>query len=187
MRQLSNTQRKWVKDLDGEEARVLLQQAKQNLQQAIDLDTQGDYRENLAYDQISQALLTAEFLRWLPEEDASVLAHITQFEQYYTTGLASLAELGQTVSRAEKVLEIARVYLEISVLENCDRAETLAPQSLQTFQEFNRRKLEAFAYQLLGEIYIKRANDQQPEALTTAQHYLSESLPETARRLTPTR
>ena len=68
---------------------------------------------------------------------------------------------GQTVSRAEETLDIARAYLEIPALQNLTLAETLASrwrslpvrESLETFQEFNRRKLQANAHKLLGEIY----------------------------------
>jgi tetratricopeptide (TPR) repeat protein len=65
LRQLSNTQRQLAKNCSREEATALLQQAEHHLQQAIQLDTAGDYRENLAYDHIALALLSAEHLRWL--------------------------------------------------------------------------------------------------------------------------
>jgi hypothetical protein len=80
LRQLSNTQRQLAKNCSREEATALLQQAEHHLQQAIQLDTAGDYRENLAYDHIALALLSAEHLRWLAEDDASVPNRIAQFE-----------------------------------------------------------------------------------------------------------
>ncbi|MEM8604665.1 MAG: hypothetical protein AAGF24_12625, partial [Cyanobacteria bacterium P01_H01_bin.121] len=60
--------------------------------------------------------------------------------------------------------------------ENLDKAEDLARQSLQTFQEFNRRKLQASAHKLLGEIYLARAHRQETDATTTASKYLQASL-----------
>ena len=78
----------------------------------MQLDTAGDYRENIAYDQISHALLTAESLRWLSEYDATIDHLVTQFEQSYATGFARFTELGQKVHRAEEALEIARTYLK---------------------------------------------------------------------------
>jgi tetratricopeptide (TPR) repeat protein len=176
LRQLSNTQRLLAKNCSREEATALLQQAEYHLQQAIQLDTAGDYRENLAYDHIALALLSAEHLRWLPKDDASVPDRIAQFEQSYTTGFACLTELGQTVDNAKEALDIARAYLEISLLENLDRAEALAHQSLQTFQDFNRRKLEASACKLLGEIYLARAHRQESGAIATASQFLTTSL-----------
>ncbi len=176
MRQLSNTQRQLAKNCSREEATALLQQAEHHLQQAIQLNTAGDYRENLAYDHITLALLSAEYLRWLPENDASVPNRITQFEQSYTTGFADLTELGQAVNNAEEALDIARAYLEISRLENLYRAESLAHQSLQTFQDFNRRQLEASACKLLGEIYLARAHRQESGAIATTSQFLNASL-----------
>jgi hypothetical protein len=101
---------------------------------------------------------------------------IAQFEQSYTTGFACLTELGQAVDNANEALDIARAYLEISLLENLDRAEALAHQSLQTFQDFNRRKLEASACKLLGEIYLARAHRQESGAIATASQFLTASL-----------
>jgi hypothetical protein len=80
------------------------------------------------------------------------------------------------VNRADEALDIARAYLEVNVLENLDQAEELAHESLQVFQDYNRRKLEAAAHKLLGEIYLKRAQRNQPDAEATAQQFLSESL-----------
>jgi tetratricopeptide (TPR) repeat protein len=176
LRKLSNTQRKQAQNLPQEETLSLLQKAMQNLQQAMQLDTENDYRKNLAYDRISQALLIAESLRWDSKEDSSKTDRIAEFEQLYTTGFEYFTELGQEVDRAVEALEIARAYIEIEALENCDRAEELAQQSLQTFQEFNRRKRQAATYKLLGEIALKRASKGETEAIATAEHYLSESL-----------
>jgi tetratricopeptide (TPR) repeat protein len=176
LRQLSNAQRQLAKNCSHKEATVLLQQAEHHLQQAIQLNTTGDYRQNLAYDHIALALLCAEHLRWLAEDDASIPNRIAQFEQSYTTGFACLTELGQAVNKADEALDIARAYLEISPLENCDRAEALTHQSLQTFQDFNRRQLEASACKLLGEIYLARADRQEPGAIATASQFLTTSL-----------
>jgi tetratricopeptide (TPR) repeat protein len=163
-RQLSKTQRLWAKTCSGDEVTALLHQAKHNLQQAIDLDTAGDYRENLAYDQIALALLAAEDLRFLPAIEDAISERVTHFKQSYTNGFALFSELGQVVDRAEEALEIARAYLEIPALADLDQAEALAHQSLETFQAFNRRKLEAAADKILGEIYLKRAPSGQTEA-----------------------
>lgn len=176
LRQLSNTQRLLAKSCSRQEATALLQQAEHHLQQTIQLDTAGNYRKNLAYDHIALALLCAEHLGWLPEDDASVPNRIAQFEQSYTTGFACLTELGQAVNNADEALDIARAYLEISPLENLDRAEALAHQSLQTFQDFNRRKLEASACKLLGEIYLARVHRQESGAIATASQFLTTSL-----------
>jgi tetratricopeptide (TPR) repeat protein len=176
LRRLSNTQLEFARHLEKVEAIDILYQAQNSLQQAMDLDIAGDYSKNLAYDYISQALLAAEFLRWLSPDDPSFCQHIDQFEQSYATGFQYFDQLGWAINRAEAALNIARAYLEIPALENLDRAETLAQQSLQTFQEFNRRKLQAATYKLLGEIYLKQAQNQKPEAQAKAHHYLSESL-----------
>ena len=86
-----------------------------------------------------------------PQSNTIDLTH--QFETNYAIGLSILTDLGQTVSHAEETLDIARAYLEIPALQNLTLAETLANRSLETFQEFNRRKLQANAHKLLGEIY----------------------------------
>ena len=176
LRQLSNIQRQWAKTCSSNEVETLLQQAEENLQQAIQLDTTGDYRENLAYDQISLALLTAESLRWGLADAVAIPNQIDQFEQWYIAGFTRFTELGQIVDRAEEALDIARVYLEISALENLDRAEKLTRQSLQTFRDFNQRKLQASAYKLLGEIDLKRAGQGRSQAILTAEKSLLESL-----------
>jgi hypothetical protein len=148
----------------------------QNIRQAIQLDSAGDYKANLAYDYTALGLLWSERLCLLPTDDPSLPEQIAQSEEYYNTGLAYLAELGQIVKRADEALEIARAYLEVNVLENLDRAEELARESLQVFQDYNRRKQEAAARKLLGEIYLKRAQRNQPDAEATAHQFLSESL-----------
>jgi tetratricopeptide (TPR) repeat protein len=175
-RQLSNTQRLWAKNSPSDEATALLHQAKQNLQQAMDFDTAGDYRNNLAYDQLSLALLSAEDLRSLPATEDTISERVIHFEQSYTSGFTQFTELGQVVGRADETLKIARVYLEITALENLDQAEALALQSLQTFQAFNRRKLGAEANKLLGEIYLKRATSGQLDATISANQFLTKSL-----------
>ncbi len=175
LRQLSSIQRQWAKTCPSDEAAALLHQAESNLQQALHLDTTHAYRKNLAHDQISLALLIAESLRGSAHDTATLQDRIAQFQQHYTDGFARFTTLGQEINRAEQALDIARAYLEIPPLENLDQAETLTRQSLQTFQTFNRRKLEAEAHKLLGEIYLKRAS-QNPEALPTASQSLSTSL-----------
>ena len=50
-------------------------------------------------------------------------------------------------------------------------AESLTRQSLQTFQEFNRRRLQADALKLLGEIYKHRL----PHQPATAAQFFQES------------
>ena len=47
---------------------------------------------------------------------------------------------------------------------------------MQVSQDYNRRKLEAAARKLLGEIYQKRTQQNQPDAKSTATQFLSESL-----------
>ena len=114
---------------------------------------------------ISLSLLYADRLRH-PEPDTTDLIH--QFETNYPIGLSILADLGQTVSHAEETLVIARAYLEISAIQNLTLAETLANRSLETFQKFNRRKLQANAYKLLGEIYNAMNNGE--AAVRSFQH-----------------
>ena len=151
----------------------LVQEAHGKLQQAIQIDTTGDYLEHLAYDAIILALLTAEQLRWLPPEDATIPTHIAQFEQSTTDAFTRFTQLGHTVNSAEEALDIARAYLEIPPLQNLAQAETLARQSLETFQTFNRRKLRAAAYRLLGEIYTAQRSN--PDAISTAQTFFIQS------------
>jgi tetratricopeptide (TPR) repeat protein len=176
-RQIANTQRLLAKNTpDTAEASNLLTQAEQNIRQAIQLDTAGDYKKNLAYDYTTLGLLYSERLRLFPPDAPSLPEQIAQFEAHYNTGLTYLTELGQTIDRADETLDMARAYLEINVLENLDRAEALTQESLQIFQDYNRRQLEAAARKLLGEIYLKRAQHHQPNAEATAHQFLSESL-----------
>ena len=84
-------------------------------------------------------------------------------------GFSHFTALGKTVNLAEETLDIARAYLEIPALENLDFAESLTRQSLLTFQEFNRRRLQADALKLLGEIYKHRLPHQ---PATAAQFFL---------------
>ncbi|MGF1517513.1 MAG: tetratricopeptide repeat protein [Nodosilinea sp.] len=176
LRQLANVQRLQAKDSSHETAILLIQKTESNLQKAIDLDTTGDYRENLAYDHIALALLTSEQLRWLPPDDSTIPDRIAQFEQAAAHGFARFTELGQAVDLADEALDIARIYIEIEPLANLDKAEDLARQSLKTFQEFNRRKLQAAANKLLGEIYLARASQPESKAAATAAKFLNTSL-----------
>jgi tetratricopeptide (TPR) repeat protein len=176
-RRIAHNQGMLAKDNpDKSVALDLFTQAEQNLRQAIQLNTAGDYKENLAYDYIVLGLIWSELIRILSFDDPSLPEKITQFEEYYNTGLTYLTELGKIVSRAVETLDIARAYLEIPALENLERAESLAQESLQISQEYNRRKLEASARQLLGEIYLKRAQSNQLDAEETATQFLTESL-----------
>ncbi|WP_084227010.1 tetratricopeptide repeat protein [Nostoc sp. KVJ20] len=176
-RAIGNSQRLLAKNTsDRAIAFELLAQAEQNIRQAIQINTTGDYKENLAYDHIIFSLIWSEHLRLLSIEDSLPQEQIAQFEEYYNTGLTYLAELVQTVNRADEALDIARAYLEVSVLKNLDRAEELAQESLQVFQEYNRRKLEASSCKLLGEIYLSRAQHYKSGTKVTATQFLTESL-----------
>ncbi|MGB5959665.1 MAG: tetratricopeptide repeat protein [Coleofasciculaceae cyanobacterium] len=176
-RRIAHNQSLLAKDnLDKSRVLDLLTQAEQNLHQAIQLNTAGDYKNNLAYDYIELGLLWSEHIHILPTNDPSLPEKITQFEEYYNIGFTYLTELGKIVSRANKALDIARLYLENNVLENLERAESLAKKSLQIYQEYNRRKLEASARKLLGEIYIKHVQHNQLNAEETATQFLTESL-----------
>ncbi len=175
-RQIGNSQRLLAKDTpDRTQACNLIAQSEQNIRHAIQMNTEGDYKENLAYDYIALSLLWSESLRLLPDDDSSLQQKIAQFIEYYNIGLAYLTELGRIVDRAEETLDIARAYLEVNVLENLDKAEELAQESLQVFQDYNRRKLEAEVRKLLGEIYLSRAQLNQ-YSLGTAAQFLIESL-----------
>ena len=166
LRRIADSQRKLAQETaDRPSALNLLSQAEQNLQQAIQLNTENEYQETLAYDRISLSLLYADRLR-LPQSDTTDLIH--QFETYYPIGLTTLLDLGQTVRHAEETLDIARAYLEIPALQNLTLAETFVGRSLETFQEFNRRKLQANAHKLLGEIY--NANNDTEAAVRSFQH-----------------
>ncbi|NES00578.1 MAG: tetratricopeptide repeat protein, partial [Symploca sp. SIO1B1] len=142
----------------------LLNQAEENIRQAIQLDTAGEYKQNLAYNYTTLGLLWSERLRLFEEmgrqgdgemgrseiphnvsltsaDDLSLEDQIAQFEGCYHTGFTYFTELGQTINRAEEALNMARAYLEIPVIENRDKAEAIAQESLQIFQEYNRYKL----------------------------------------------
>ena len=172
-RQIADSQRLIAKDTeDKAKALDLLTQAEQNIHQAMQINTAGEYKENLAYDYTAFALVCSERLRFNP----SLQEQITQFEEYYNTGFTYFTDLGQVISKADEALDIARAYLEVKALENLERAEQLAQESLQIFQEYNRLKLEAAARKLLGEIYLKRAQQNQTDTKTTATQFLNESL-----------
>ncbi|MDZ7953579.1 tetratricopeptide repeat protein, partial [Nostoc sp. DedQUE09] len=175
--QLGKSQRLLAKNTsDRAVAFELLAQAEQNIRQAIQINTTGDYKKNLAYDYIIFSLIWSEGLRLSSIDDSLTQEQIAQFEEYYNTGLTYFAELGQTVNRAEEALDIARAYLEVSILKNLDRAEELAQESLQVFQEYNCRKLEASSRKLLGEIYLNRSQHHQSGNKVTATQFLTESL-----------
>jgi len=154
----------------------LLTQAENNIRQAIQFNTTGDYKYHLAYDYTILGLLYSERLHFLPSDDSSIQEQVVLFEQYYHTGLTYLTELGQTVDRANAALDMARAYLEVEVLQNLNRAEEIAQECLQIFHEYNRRKQEAAALKLLGEIYQKRTQQNQPDAEPIATQFLSQSL-----------
>ena len=104
---------------------------------------------------------------------------VVEFREAYERGFERFAELGQVVDCAGEALDITRAYLEIEPLRDLEQAEALAQQSLQTFQEFNRRKRQAVAYRLLGEIYLQRMADQGKngdDKRATATQYLNNSL-----------
>ncbi|MGB7443172.1 MAG: tetratricopeptide repeat protein [Coleofasciculaceae cyanobacterium] len=117
------------------------------------------YEEAIAHYQQSRQLYATLDLQQKVANQLYWLAACYRDSKDYTTGFTYLTELGQTVDKADEALDIARAYLEINPLKNLNQAETLAQQSLQTCQEFNRRKLEASAYKLLGEIYLARHQD----------------------------
>ncbi|MEI2582076.1 tetratricopeptide repeat protein [Scytonema sp. PRP1] len=154
----------------------LLTQAENNIHQAIQLNTTGDYKDNLAYDYTILGLLYSKRLSLLPSDNSLIQEQVVLFEQCYHTALTYLTELGETVDRANEALDMARAYLEVEVLENLNRAEEIAQECLQIFQEYNRRKREAAALKLLGEIYQKRTQQNQPDAEPIATQFLSESL-----------
>ncbi len=154
----------------------LLTQAEQNLLQAIQLNTIGNYKENLAYDYTVLGLLYSERLRFLPSNDSLRQEQITQFEQHYLTGFTYLTELGQTFDRADEALDMARAYLEVEALENLDRAQEIAQECLQIFNEYNRYKQKAAALKLLGEIFLKRTQQNYPNTQALAIQFFSESL-----------
>jgi tetratricopeptide (TPR) repeat protein len=152
------------------EVAELLTQAEENIYQSIKIDTTGEYKEYLAYDYISFSLIYSQRLHLLSNENSTIQEYIGLFEQHYHQGLTYLDELGKTVDKAEQVLDIARVYLDVQLLENLDQAEEMALSCLQVFQERDRPTLKAAAYKLLGEIHLKR------DSQKTAHQFLTESL-----------
>jgi tetratricopeptide (TPR) repeat protein len=158
------------------EVTELLKQAEKNIHQAIEINTLGQYQENLAYDYTKLSLLYSAHLHLLPIDNSSIPEKIALFEEYYHKGFTYLDELGQIVNKAEEALDIARVYLEVEILENLDRSEEMAQECLQVFQDYNRRKLTASTYKLLGEIYLKRTQQNQPDNQVIAHQFLTQSL-----------
>ena len=108
--------------------------------------------------------------------DSSQQEEISLFEEYYHKGFTHFDELGQIVNKSRQALDIACAYLEVEALENLDKSEEIAKECLQVFEDYNRRKLEAAARKLLGEIYQKRNQQNQPNTESIATQYLSESL-----------
>ncbi|NET67314.1 MAG: tetratricopeptide repeat protein [Moorea sp. SIO1G6] len=176
-RKIGNSQRLLARNTpDTTQALHLLSQGEQSIGQAIEISKANDYKANLAYNYTALGLLYSERLRRLPSNHATLPEQIEQFETNYTMGLRLLSELGEIVDRAEEILDMSRAYLEVNVLENLDRAEALAMESLQVFLDYNRRKLQASARQLLGEIYLRRVEGNQPNAKARASQFFSESL-----------
>ncbi|NEP25621.1 MAG: tetratricopeptide repeat protein [Moorea sp. SIO3I6] len=176
-RKIGNSQRLLARNTpDTTQALHLLSQGEQSIGQAMEISQANDYKANLAYDYTALGLLYSERLRRLPSNHPTLLEQIEQFETNYAMGLRLLSELVKIVDRAEEILDISRAYLEVNVLENLDRAEALALESLQVFQDYNRRKLEASARQLLGEIYLRRVEGNQPNANAMAYQFFTESL-----------
>jgi tetratricopeptide (TPR) repeat protein len=158
------------------EVTELLKQAEKNIHQAIEINTLEQYQENLAYDYTTLSLLYSADLHLLPVDNSSIPEKIGLFEEYYHKGFTYLDELGQIVNKAEEALDIARVYLEVEILENLNRSEEMAQECLQVFQDYNRQKLTASAYKLLGEIYLKRTQQNQPDNQVIAHQFLTQIL-----------
>ncbi|WP_235526269.1 tetratricopeptide repeat protein [Nostoc piscinale] len=176
-RQLASCQCLLAKQVSNStEISDLITQAEENIRQAIEINTAGEYQESLAYDYIALGLLYSQYLRLLPNEDTSITEKIALFEEYYHRGLSYLDELGQTVDKAEKSLDMAHAYLEVEALENLNLSEEIAQKCLQIFQEYNRRQLEASAHKLLGEIYLKRSQKNELGAEIVANQFLTNSL-----------
>ena len=158
------------------EVTELLKQAEKNIHQAIEINTLGQYQENLAYDYTTLSLLYSADLHLLPVDNSSIQEKIGLFEESYHKGLTYFDELGQIVNKAEEALDIARVYLEVEILENLNRSEEIAQECLEIFQDYNRQKLTASAYKLLGEIHLKRTQQNQPDNQVIAHQFLTQSL-----------
>ncbi|MTJ51886.1 tetratricopeptide repeat protein, partial [Anabaena sp. UHCC 0253] len=176
-RQIANCQILLAKNTANmTEATNLLEEAEENIHQSIKINTLGKYQENLAYDYIILSLLYSQCLNVLPIENSFKKENITQFYENYHKGLNYFDELGKTVNKAEEALKIGRAYLEVEILENLKRSEEIAQECLQIFQDYNRRKLTASAYKLLGEIYLKRTQNNQSDHKEIAKQFLAESL-----------
>jgi hypothetical protein len=52
----------------------------------------------------------------------------------------------------------------------------MAQGCLEIFQDYNRQKLTASVYKLLGEIYLKRTQQNQPDNQVIAHQFLTHSL-----------
>ena len=169
-RHIGKTQRLLAQNtLDTTAALTLLSQAEENIRQSIQINAKNDYKKNLGYDYIALALVYAERFHQLPADDSNLWEQISQFQTNYTLGLTHFRQLGQTIDSAEETLDIARAYLRIDpikwtgcteyrdetshILEPLNQAETLTRAALETFQAYNRRKLQATAQQLLEEIH----------------------------------
>jgi tetratricopeptide (TPR) repeat protein len=177
LRQIANCQVLLAKNTaNTTEVTELLKQAEKNIHQAIEINTLGQYQENLAYDYTKLSLLYSAHLHLLPVDNSLIPGKIGLFEEYYHKGLTYFDELGQIVNKAEEALDIARVYLEVEILENLDRSEEMAQECLEIFQDYNRRKLTASAYKLLGEIHLKRTQQNQPDNQVIAHQFLTQSL-----------
>ncbi|BAY17035.1 signal transduction protein [Anabaenopsis circularis NIES-21] len=176
-RQLASCQCLLAKQVSNStEVSNLLTQAEENIRQAIKINTAGEYQGSLAYDYTALGLLYSQYLHLLSNEDTSIPEKIALFEEYYHRGLSYLDELGQTVNKADESLDMARAYLEVEALENLNLSEEIAQECLQIFQEYNRRKLEASAHKLLGEIYLKRSQKNELGAEIIATQFLTNSL-----------
>ncbi|WP_414621212.1 tetratricopeptide repeat protein [Calothrix sp. CCY 0018] len=174
--QIADSQISLAKNISNQtEISELLTQAEENINQAIKIDIKREYKKNLAYDYVVVSLLCSEYLRLTPN-DSLRQEKITLFEEYYRKSFTHFDELGQAIKKSGQALDIARAYLEVEALENLEKSEEIAKESLQIFQEYNRRKLEAKARKLLGEIYQKRAHKNQPDAESIATQFLSQSL-----------
>ncbi|MEA5528429.1 tetratricopeptide repeat protein [Dolichospermum sp. UHCC 0684] len=86
-------------------------------------------------------------------------------------------EATELMKQAEKNIHQA---IEINTLgqyqENLNRSEEMAQGCLEIFQDYNRQKLTASVYKLLGEIYLKRTQQNQPDNQVIAHQFLTQSL-----------
>jgi hypothetical protein len=105
-----------------------------------------------------------------------VKIHTQLYQHCGAVVISAVAGMGG-VGKTDESLNIARAHLEIELLENLSRSEEIAQECLQIFQEYNRLKLEASARKLLGEIYLKRRQQNQPGASSSvASQFLAQSL-----------